>query len=237
MRRLTSASATAALTCLLVGAAATGCTDGGTTEKRSADQMLDDANGAMRALKSVTVDRVGNGTTSRLTTDLKNSCAFKTTSAKGAVLEQIRIDDTDYVRPNRAYVEAWNRRRADATHQTFPTDAARQKRWIKTPSSESRPSDGLTECTYPFASFGKAAKGEPTKVNSTPAVPLVVTDKADKGGIFTFYVATEGKPYILKVAYKGPTFGTSTTTYSAFDEPLSVRPPADADVLDLSDIS
>ncbi|WP_329120666.1 hypothetical protein [Streptomyces sp. NBC_01465] len=224
MRTTSTTAATAALACLLVGAAATGCTDGSSAEKRSADRMLDDANGAMRTLKSVTIDATGNGTSSRLTTDLKGRCAFRTTAAKGAVLEQIRIGKTDYVRPNRAYLEAWR-------HQ--PAGATEQKRWIKTPSSNSEPGDGLAECTQPFASYGKATKGEPTKVNGTPAISLLVTDEAAKDGTFTFYIATEGKPYILKVAYKGPDFVT-TTTYSAFDKPLNVRPPAKADVLDMS---
>ncbi|MFI9585369.1 hypothetical protein ACIHCQ_26735 [Streptomyces sp. NPDC052236] len=85
------------------------------------------------------------------------------------------------------------------------------------------------------ASFGVATKGEPTKVNGSPAIPLVVTDEADKGGSYTFYVATEGKPYILKVVYKGAEY-RSTTSFSAFDKPLDVRPPAKADVLDASGI-
>ncbi|MFE0652655.1 hypothetical protein ACFVZH_29180 [Streptomyces sp. NPDC059534] len=61
----------------------------------------------------------------------------------------------------------------------------------------------------------------------------MVTDEADQGGRYTFYVATEGKPYILKVVYKGAG-RQSTTSYSAFDEPLDVRPPAEADILDMS---
>ncbi|MEU6274703.1 hypothetical protein ABZ871_20160 [Streptomyces populi] len=56
-----------------------------------------------------------------------------------------------------------------------------------------------------------------------------------KDGTYTLYVAAEGKPYLLKVDYKGPDFHT-TTTFSAFDEPLEVKPPAEDEVLDLSGI-
>ncbi|PZX35062.1 MULTISPECIES: hypothetical protein [unclassified Streptomyces] len=62
---------------------------------------------------------------------------------------------------------------------------------------------------------------------------MKVTDKEDAEGVYTFHVATEGKPYLLKVAYQGADY-RSTTFFSAFDAPLGVRPPADADVLDTS---
>lgn len=62
-----------------------------------------------------------------------------------------------------------------------------------------------------------------------------MTDKEDKGGTYAFYVATEGKPYILKVVYKGTEYRT-TTSYSAFDEPLGVRAPAETEVLDAGDL-
>jgi len=100
-----------------------------------------------------------------------------------------------------------------------------QGTWIKTAASNAQPGDGLSKCGLDFASFGTAKKGEPTEVDKTSAIRLVVTDKEDKGGVFTFYVATEGKPYILKVVYEGTDFST-TTTYSAFDEPMDVRAPA-----------
>ncbi|MEU6221442.1 hypothetical protein ABZ845_28675 [Streptomyces sp. NPDC047022] len=204
-------------------------------EQPSAGQMLKNANDTMSALKSVTIDSVtskssGDGSSTRLTTDLKSRCAFKATWVRGASLEQIRIGGTDYVRPNRAYIE-WSGRSMAGTEE--------QTRWIKTPSSESTPGDGLARCTQDFASFGVATKGKPVKVGGKPAIQLVVTDKADKadkGGSCTFYVATEGKPYILKVVYKGAEYST-TTSYSAFDEPLDVRPPAKADVMDVSGLA
>ncbi|WP_257004454.1 hypothetical protein [Streptomyces sp. SA15] len=224
---------TAALTCLVVGATVAGCTNGTTAEEPSAKQMLDDANDTMNDLKSVTIDMVNSvpdrgSFSSRVTTDLKANCVSKTTWAKGTSLEQIRIGETDYVRPNRAYIERWSGKAMSGTGD--------QKRWIKTPTSNAQPGDGLSDCTRPFASFGKARKGAPTKVDGTPAIPLMVTDKADKdGGTYTFYVATKGKPYILKVVFKGPEY-VSTTTFSAFDKPMDVRPPAKTDVLDASAI-
>ncbi|MEW2574802.1 hypothetical protein [Streptomyces syringium] len=217
----------AALACLVVGAAVAGCTEGaGTAKEPSAERMLDDANDTMNALTSVTIDgkttrAAGGGYSSHQTTDLKGRCASRTTWATGAALEQVRIGATDYVRPNRAYLKQWSGRSMAGSKD--------QSRWAEVPADEAEPGDGLAACTREFVSFGAATKGERTKVNGTPAMPLVVTDEADKGGSYTFYVATEGKPYILKVVYKGTEFH-STTSFSAFDKPLDVRPPAKADV-------
>ncbi|MEU0070397.1 hypothetical protein ABZ027_12760 [Streptomyces sp. NPDC006332] len=216
----------AALVCLM-GAAVAGCGDGSGAEERSAQQILDDANDTMSALKSVTVDMTsGPRFSMRVTTDLKSRCTSRVTWGNGARLEQIRIGGTDYVRPNRAYLERWK--------DSAVSGRDDQKRWIKVPADRAVPGDGLSECPREFASFGKATKGGSTEVDGRPAIALMVTDKADKGGTYTFHVATEGKPHILKVVYKRAGERT-TTTYSAFDEPLGVRAPAKADVLDATE--
>ncbi|WP_257581591.1 hypothetical protein [Streptomyces sp. TLI_146] len=213
-----------------MGASLAGCSGGTAAEDRSAGQMLDEANATMKALTSVTIDvdttvTAGEGYSSHMVTDLKDRCISRATWATGAGLEQIRINGADYVRPNRAYLHRWSGR--------FPVSGQKQNRWIKASSAAARAGDGLAECTQEFASFGEATKGEPVKVNGSPAISLVVTDKADAGGSYTFYVADKGKPYILKVVYKGAKYH-GTTTFSAFDQPLDVRPPAKTDVVDAS---
>jgi hypothetical protein len=227
------AAVTAVLACVTTGGAVAGCSGSSSADEPSAEQLLDDANHTMKALKSVTVDAktttaaTGKGFSSRLTTDLKGTCRSSRTWTNGARLEQIRIGDADYVRPNRAYLEMAGKDVADA---------GEQKRWVKSPASETAEADGLSDCTWPFSSFGTATKGEPTEVDGRPAIRLVVTDKAHKGSTYTFCVATEGKPYLLSVAYKGADY-RSTTSFSAFDEPLDVRPPAENDVLNASRLS
>ncbi|MGA4945692.1 hypothetical protein [Streptomyces cinereoruber] len=209
--RTASTAVTTALLCAVTGAALAGCSDGAVPPEPSAAELLDRANDTMKALTSVTVDwtytgtaGAGGGQSGHMTTDLKDTCATRLTWADVGTYEQIRIGDTAYARSERA-----------------------GKRWTRTPVDKETAELGPTSCTQEFASFGTATKGEPTEVGGTPAIPLVVTDKADKGGTYTFHVATEGKPYILKVDYKGPEHRT-TTTYSAFDRPLDVRPPAAA---------
>ncbi|MGW7092560.1 hypothetical protein [Streptomyces sp. NPDC054874] len=213
-----------------MGVALTGCTDGGASGKPSATQLLDDANAAMSDLKSVTIETAtkvtgGEDRSSHLVTDLKATCAYRTATASGARLDQIRIDGSDYIRPNRTHMEESGRKVAGKGEQRL---------WVKELSSESQPGDELSDCTHEFTSFGEATKGEASEIDGVPAVLLKVPDKENKGE-FGFHVATEGKPYILKVVYKDATFD-NTTSFSAFDEPLDVRPPDKGDVIDMSGV-
>ncbi|WP_438289809.1 hypothetical protein [Streptomyces sp. HUAS TT7] len=218
------------LTCLAVGAALTGCTGGSGSADHSAQRILDDANHTMSALSSVTVDADsteasnGTGIASRMTTDLKGRCAVKSTWAAGGTLEQIRIGDTDYVRPDAAYLKKSSGRDTAGTKD--------QRRWIKTPAGAARPGDGLAECTYTFTSFGVPEKGDRVTLDGRPAIQLVVHHKTDEEeGSYTFFVAAKGKPYILKVVYQGAKHHNATS-FSAFDQPLNIQPPPAADVLD-----
>ncbi|MDF6017710.1 hypothetical protein [Streptomyces sp. JH34] len=228
---------TSVLAGLLLGAALTGCTgEGGHDEELSADALLDEAHRTMGRLKTVTIassttGAAGSSYSSRQTTDLRGRCTNKITWTEGGSLEQIRIDDTDYVRPDRVYLDRWSGGKA--------AGGKAQDRWIKTPAANAKPGDGLVDCTWPFSAFGKAVKGDRTEIGGRPAVALRVTDEADEAeaeakGTYTFYVATEGKPYLLEVRYKGTDY-RSTTAFSAFDEPLGVRAPSGDDVLDAAD--
>ncbi|MFJ4817584.1 hypothetical protein [Streptomyces sp. NPDC088801] len=227
------ATVTTTALCLLASTALAGCGAGGTGETRSADDLLDDANATMRKLKSVTVDitnrTTGGGTvTSHLVTDLDDRCRSTTTWSGGGVLEQIRLGTTDYVRPNRAYVQKWKKK---------PGVTGEQKLWVKTPvDPESSGGDGLTSCERPFDSFGTAKKGDSTRVGDTRAIEVIVTDKADEEGTYTFYVAEEGEPYVLKTVYKSAAQLT-TTSFSGFDEPLDLRAPRPGEVLSAGSVN
>ncbi|MEU3491483.1 hypothetical protein [Streptomyces massasporeus] len=220
------ATVTTTALCLLASAALAGCGAGGTGEDRSAGDILDEANARMRKLDSVTVDitnrTTSSGTvTSHLVTDLDGRCRSKTTWSKGGTLEQIRLDETDYVRPDQAYLRKWKNK---------PGVSGEQRLWVKTPVKQAAAGNGLTSCERPFDSFGTAKKGDSTRVGDTEAIELIVTDKADKEGTYTFYVAREGEPYLLKTVYKSPAQRT-TTSFSGFDEPLDVRAPKPDEVL------
>ncbi|MCL6732968.1 hypothetical protein [Streptomyces neyagawaensis] len=229
---------TAAL-CLL-GSVAVGCADVGdaadaVADTRSADQLLRESDRTMKALTSVTIVRhvtsatTGNRSTGSLTTDLKGRCTFKSTASYGsgrARMEQIRIGETDYIHPNDMYLEMWGRK-------TVP--AMRHKPWLKSPVSEARGADGLADCAWQFlsSSLGRATRGTLTELDGEPVIPVKVADDETEEGVHTFYVAAEGKPYLLRVDYKDPYF-RRVTKYSGFNDRMDIQPPLPADVLDLS---
>ncbi|MGW2552218.1 hypothetical protein [Streptomyces sp. NPDC001635] len=227
----------AAALCLILGAAISGCSvtdDGADTrsadDTRTADQLLGDATRTMRALTSLTIDmQVGSeGKTlysSRFTTDLKRRCTLKATwSRRGAALEQIRIGETDYIHPGGTYLEMWGRK-------TVP--AMRQKPWLKSPVSAALGADNLVDCAWQFPSYKGATKGDQTELDGKPAIPVKVKDDEISGGMYTFYVATEGKPYILRIDHQEPPY-LRITKFSGFNNRFAIQPPAAVDVLDLS---
>ncbi|MEU1853356.1 hypothetical protein ABZ499_29855 [Streptomyces sp. NPDC019990] len=216
---------TTALACLLAGAALTGCGTGGDGGEKSAGDLLDEANATMRKLNSVTVDITNRTTdgfvTSHLVTDLDSRCRSRTTYSASGTLEQIRLGGTDYVRPDRAYLQKW---------RNTPGLTDDPKLWAETPVDPAASGNGLTSCERPFDSFGTARKGGTTRVGDTEAIKVIVTDKADKAGTYTFYVATEGRPYLLKTVYKSATQQT-TTAFGGFDVPLDIQAPEADEIL------
>ncbi|MGW4285496.1 hypothetical protein ACWEIK_00955 [Streptomyces sp. NPDC004673] len=109
----------------------------------------------------------------------------------------------------------------------------------KSPVSAARDVDGLQPCTWPFKSFGTPTKGARTELDGRPAIPVEVRDKpgqspfAREPGTYTFYIAAEGTPYLLKLGYQGP-HNRTTTTFTHFNQPLTLPSPSPSDTLDLS---
>ncbi len=150
----------------------------------------------MKSLQAVTtIGRMttqdGRWSTTRLRTDLKGTCSFTSAASTGEKLDQIRIGDTDFIRPNLKHMQL----------SGMDTKSRKdQKNWGRTTvdPAASAGENGLTDCTHPFASFGKAVKG--------------------KTGVYTFHVATECKPYLYQVLYKSPYF-RNVTSFSDFNTP------------------
>jgi hypothetical protein len=98
----------------------------------------------------------GGSVTTRLVTDLDNWCRSKMQQrcrggrgawSKDGSLEQIRIGDTDYVRPDRVHLRRWS---GDKSVR------GNQKLWTKSPVDKAKDrAQGLVPCTWPFSSFDK----------------------------------------------------------------------------------
>lgn len=73
-----------------------------------------------------------------------------------------------------------------------------------------------------------ASRGKTTTVDGAPAITLNERDGKDR---YTLYVATEGKPYLLRVDSTS-TSDPGTLTFSAYDEPVPAKKPG-GEILDL----
>ncbi|MGV9879018.1 hypothetical protein [Streptomyces sp. NPDC003006] len=107
-------------------------------------------------------------------------------------------------------------------------------RWAKTKatSADAKEIAGFCDLDALLADFkgvnSAARRGGTTTVDGTPAIKLTESNGKDKA---TIYVATEGKPYLLRVDTK--TDGKpESLTFGDYDKPVKATPPT-GDVLDL----
>ncbi|QEU92319.1 hypothetical protein CP970_16670 [Streptomyces kanamyceticus] len=170
-----------------------------------------------------------------LTLDRDDNCVGSMKMANGAALDLVKRGDKVWMKPNKAF---WRTQvpggAGEAAAEIF------KNRYIHGSTSDAM----LKEVTG-ICDLGKIqkdiqddaddktkslAKGEPTTVDGTAAIPL--TGK-DDGKEITLYVATEGKPYLLKAVEKGDGDDT-TTTFSDYDEPVPSKTPSPDESVDVS---
>lgn len=170
-----------------------------------------------------------------LTLDRDDNCVGSMKMANGAALDLVKRGDKVWMKPNRAF---WKTQvpggEGEAAAEIF------KNRYIHGSTSDTM----LKEVTG-ICDLGKIqkdiqddtddeskslAKGEPTTVDGTGAIPL--TGK-DDGKETTLYVATEGKPYLLKAVEKGDGDDT-TTTFSDYDKPVPSKTPSPDESVDVS---
>jgi hypothetical protein len=108
-------------------------------------------------------------------------------------------------------------------------------RWMKTDADSDDAKEmtafcDLDELLAEFDGTGSAArKGKATTLDGTPAFTLTEADGKDR---YTLYVATEGKPYLLRIentTAKQP----DDLSFTDYDKPVPATPPADKDIVDL----
>ncbi|MFE2600627.1 hypothetical protein ACFXCZ_29715 [Streptomyces sp. NPDC059396] len=111
-------------------------------------------------------------------------------------------------------------------------------RWVKTDGKAPDAKDLMEFCDLDdfLAEFENgdsvARKGPLTTVDGQQAITLYETDGTSD---YTMYVATEGKPYLLKVVVKGKDAGTMA--FTDYNKPVPAKVPADKDIVDLDNLT
>ena len=170
----------------------------------------------------------------RMTMGRTGDCKGEVT-AEGGTMQLVKAGPSLYMKGDDAFWKAQG------------SDGAALKdllggRWMKTKADAPDNKDLVETCDLDafLAELEKDSdgdlggkKGEPVTLDGTPAVPITSKDGAETT---TAYVATEGKPYVLKVVVKGGK-EPGTLLVSDCDTPAEVTAPAAKDAVDIDKLA
>ncbi|GAA2590066.1 MULTISPECIES: hypothetical protein [Streptomyces] len=206
----------------------------GLTGKEIADRAVEATSGArsLRIAGDVSDDESGGTIRIDMAMDRQGECAGTMSLDGQGEAELIKTGDTLYMKYDERFLRAQSEGEPAAE-----TDAAVDMlagRWTRMAATGQDAKDMAAFCDLD-GMLGDAegagqdvTRGERTDVDGRPALLLHEKDGADRN---TLYVATEGKPYLLRFdseSEKDP----GTITFSAYDEPVAAKAPT-GDVLDL----
>jgi hypothetical protein len=156
--------------------------------------------------------------------DKKGQCAGTISEGQGKT-ELIKTGDTLYMRYDEKFLRAQGKN--DPKAETDAVVEMLAGKWTKMAATGSDAKEMASFCDLDttLAEFedgsSNATRGKTTTVDGTPAIVLREKDGKDT---YTLYVATEGKPYLLKVVSKTAE-DPGTVTYSDFDKPVPAEAP------------
>ncbi|MFC8505832.1 hypothetical protein ACFU3J_10870 [Streptomyces sp. NPDC057411] len=200
-------------------------------------QIANKAIGATKSADSLTLD-VALKTTdgpikAYLKTDVRGRCAGTMTVGATGTAELVKPDDKSvYLRFDEAFLKE------QAKGESAEVQAAVLKelkgRWMKTDAKDPDAKDSLELCDLKslLGQFQQGAnlavKGKETTVGGKKALMLTQAFDDEKT---TLYVATEGKPYLLKIVTAGGK-EPGTISFSDYDKPVEAKAPPAKDVVD-----
>ncbi|MET7386187.1 hypothetical protein ACFYPT_13600 [Streptomyces sp. NPDC005529] len=170
-----------------------------------------------------------------LSVDRRNNCEG-TVKTSGTTVEVRHVGATLYLRGDEGYWKSalQGQPRSDTLVPKL-TD-----KWVKVPSDDSA-TEGLCDKRGLVASMDEdksertgLKKSSTTTVDGKKAIRL--TKRAAGGETLTLFVATEGKPYILRTTTSGGK-SPNTATFSDYGKAVDPRKPAAGETVDLKDLA
>ncbi|MFJ6571988.1 hypothetical protein ACIQNU_31755 [Streptomyces sp. NPDC091292] len=204
----------------------------------SGQEIVDRAVKATRAATSLTlkgdVPDDGGGTISLdMALDREGRCAGTMGMNGEGTVELIANSDLVYMKYDEEFLRAQSKGQPKA--ETDGVVDMLADRWVKmsATSKDAKDMAGFCDLDAVLKDFddirSAARKGKETRVDGTPAFSLSESEGKDR---YTLYVATEGKPYLLKVENTSGKKG-ETITFTDYDKPVPAKAPADKDVVDI----
>ncbi|WP_316748929.1 hypothetical protein [Streptomyces herbicida] len=199
-----------------------------------ADRALKATTGASSLrLKGDVADDESNGTIQLdMALNKKGECAGTMSMGGQGKADLIKTGDTIYMKYDEAFLRAQSKGESKA--DTDAAVAMLAGKWTKMAVKGQDAKDIASFCDLDSVLGGAAdvnsdaTRGKTTTVDGTPAIVLHEKDGKDQ---YTLYVATEGKPYLLKIdstSVKDPVH----LTLGAYNQPVPAKKPV-GKILDL----
>lgn len=205
----------------------------GLTGGEIADRTLKATSGAssLRMKGNIPDDESGGTINLDIALNKKGDCAGTMGMDGQGKAELIKTGDLVYMRFDEEFVREMSKGESKSTVDT--TVALLAGKWTKTKATGADAKDFASMCDLGEVLDGAedsnsdASRGKTTTVGGQPAIVLNEKDGKER---YTLYVATEGKPYLLRLDSTGTDPGS--VTFSDFDEPVPVEKPT-GNILDL----
>ncbi|MFF9039455.1 hypothetical protein ACF090_28760 [Streptomyces sp. NPDC014892] len=229
-----------ALAALCIAAAATfsltGCLPGedkadgpfpGLTGGEIADKAVKATSDAesLRMKGEIQDDAAGGTVQMDMAMNKKGDCAGTMSMGGEGQAELIKVGDTLYMKYDEAFLRAQSKD-SSKEEADMVVDMLAGK-WTKTSAKSADSKDIASFCDLDtvLADFddvnSDATRGKTAEVDGTPAITLKEKDGKDS---YTLYVATEGKPYLLRVVSKSAK-EPGDLVFTDFDKPVPAEAP------------
>jgi hypothetical protein len=206
----------------------------GLTGAQIADRAVEATTGArsLRMTGDVPDDESGGTIKIDLAMDRQGECAGTMSLDGQGEAELIKTGGTLYMKYDEKFLRAQSE--GEPAADTDAAVAMLAGKWTKMAATGQDAKDMAGFCDLgtmlgDMEGAGQdVTRGKPATVGGAPALVLHEKDGADRN---TLYVATEGKPYLLRfdsASEQDP----GTMTFSAYDEPVAAKAPS-GEVLDL----
>lgn len=210
----------------------------GLTGGQIAERALTATSGAssLRMTGDVADDESGGTIRIDMALDKRGECAGTMSMNGEGKADVVKTATTLYMRYDEKFLRAQSE--GSSKEETDGVVAMLAGKWTKMAATGSDAKDiaGFCDLDSVLADFKDAGsgpgagvtRGATTTVDGTPA--LVVNEKDGKDS-YTLYVATKGKPYILRLESKSAE-DPGTIAFSEYDKPVAAKKPT-GEILDL----
>ncbi|NNN37079.1 hypothetical protein HLK59_43400 [Streptomyces sp. S3(2020)] len=206
----------------------------GLTGGEIADRAVEATTGASSLRMKGDVPDDGSGGTIEIDMALnkQGECAGTMSVGGQGKADLIKVGDTVYMKYDEAFLRAQSK--GEKKSDVDAAVALLAGKWTKMSAKGEDAKDIAGFCDLDTVLGdaddvdSDALRGKTTTVDGTPAIVLQERDGKER---YTLYVATEGKPYLLRVDSASAS-DPGTLTFSEYDEPVPARKPA-GEILDL----